>query len=138
RLRRGQEVFGFFACGDWGTIDTTSRHTRIAGGIANIASLALANAKLLEDLARANRIKEDFMGAMSHELRTPLNVIIGYTQLMEEETFGPLSTEQNNILRRISRSTNELLDLISATLDLGRLQNQQRIPLHIQAIEGAA
>ena len=137
RLRRGQEFIGFLACGYREAKDTSSRHTRIASGIANIASLALANAKLLEELDRANRIKEDFMGAMSHELRTPLNVIIGYTQLMEEETFGPLSIEQNNILRRISRSTNELLDLISATLDLGRLQNQQRVPLHIQAIEGA-
>lgn len=138
RLRRGQELIGFLACGYQEAKEPSSRHTRIASGIANIASLALANAKLLEELDRANRIKEDFMGAMSHELRTPLNVIIGYTQLMEEETFGPLSTEQNNILRRISRSTNKLLDLVSATLDLGRLQNQQRIPLHIQAIEGAA
>jgi signal transduction histidine kinase len=138
RLRRGQELIGFLACGYREPKNTTSRHTRIAGGIANIASLALANAKLLEDLDRANRIKEDFMGAMSHELRTPLNVIIGYTQLMEEETFGPLSTEQSNILRRIGRNTNELLDLISATLDLGRLQNQQRAPLHIQTIEGAS
>jgi PAS domain S-box-containing protein len=136
RLRRGQEVVGFQACGYQNIQEFTSRHRRIASGIAQLASLALANAKLLEELDRANRIKEDFVGTMSHELRTPLNVIIGYAQLMAEETFGPLTEEQHDILQRIGKNTRELLDLINATLDLSRLQNQQRLSLTIQEIHG--
>jgi PAS domain S-box-containing protein len=136
RLRRGQEVIGFQVCGYRDRQEFTIRHRRIASGIAQIASLALANAKLLEELDRANRIKEDFVGTMSHELRTPLNVIIGYTQLMEEETFGPLTGEQVDILERIGKNTKELLDLINATLDLSRLQNQQRLSLSIQEVTG--
>jgi PAS domain S-box-containing protein len=138
RLRRGQEVIGFQICGYRNVQEFTLRHRRVASGIAQIASLALANAKLLEELDRANRIKEDFVGAMSHELRTPLNVIIGYAQLMAEETFGPLTKEQNDILERIGKNTRELLDLINATLDLSRLQNQQRLSLTIQEVKGTA
>lgn len=138
RLRRGQEVIGFQACGYRNVQEFTSRHRRIASGIAQVASLALANAKLLEELERANRIKEDFVGTMSHELRTPLNVIIGYAQLMAEETFGPLTEEQSDILQRIGKNTRELLDLINATLDLSRLQNQQRLSLTIQEVRGSA
>lgn len=138
RLRRGQEVIGFQACGYQNAREFTALHRRIASGIAQIASLALANAKLLEELDRANRIKEDFVGTMSHELRTPLNVIIGYAQLMAEETFGPLNEEQSDILHRIGKNTRELLDLINATLDLSRLQNQQRLSLTIQEVQGAA
>lgn len=134
RLRRGQEVIGFQACGYRNVQEFTSRHRRIASGVAQIVSLALANAKLLEELDRANRIKEDFVGAISHELRTPLNVIIGYAQLMAEETFGPLTEEQYDILQRIGKNARELLDLINATLDLSRLQNQQRISLTVQEI----
>ncbi|HXG20362.1 MAG TPA: ATP-binding protein [Methylomirabilota bacterium] len=137
RLRRGQELIGFQLCGYRQTKHVTDRHERIARGIAHIASLALTNARLLEELDRANRIKEDFMGAMSHELRTPLNVIVGYTQLMQEETFGPLTPEQVNILQRVNKNTRELLDLINATLDLSKLQNQQRISLLLQEVKGA-
>jgi PAS domain S-box-containing protein len=136
RLRRGQELMGFQACGYRVAREFALQRQRIASGIAQIASLALANARLLEELAQANRIKEDFLGTMSHELRTPLNVIIGYAQLMAEETFGPLTTEQADILGRIGRSTRELLDLINATLDLSRLQNQQRLSLAIHEVKG--
>ena len=64
-----------------------------------------AQAQQLADLAEryheqkaqaemANRAKAEFLANMSHELRTPLNAIIGFSQLMEGETFGPLGSEK--------------------------------------------
>jgi signal transduction histidine kinase len=109
---------------------------RIARGIAQIASLALANARLLEELERANRLKQDFVGTMSHELRTPLNVILGYNELMREGAFGKLSSEQIDILERMNRSTTQLLDLINSTLDLSRMQSQN-VPLSLTRVSVA-
>ena len=137
RLQRGEEVCGFQACGYTNETVFSVRHFRLARGIAQLASLALANAQLMEELTRANRIKEDFVGLMSHELRTPLNIIMGYTQILQEETCGRFSPEQTEILDRITRNSRELLDLVTATLDLSRLQNQQRLSLDLQEVETA-
>jgi signal transduction histidine kinase len=135
RFRREEEVCGFYACGYTKDLSVSARHLRLARGIAQLASLALANAQLVEELTQANRIKEDFLGLMSHELRTPINIIVGYTQLLMEETFGPLCPEQVDILGRIMHNSRELLDLITATLDLSRLQNQERLSLTLQEVE---
>jgi PAS domain S-box-containing protein len=123
-LRHGKELIGFHAIGyrRWQRLEPGKR--RIAYGIAQIASVALANARLLEELERANRLKQDFVGTMSHELRTPLNVILGYNELLREGAFGALSAEQCDILERMNRSATQLLDLINATLDLSRMQSQ--------------
>ncbi len=42
----------------------------------------------------ANRAKAEFLANMSHELRTPLNAIIGFSQMMEAQTFGPMGSEK--------------------------------------------
>lgn len=135
-LRQGQRFIGFQSWSTRRPQRFTLRHHRIARGISQVASLALANATLFNELQQANRIKDDFVGTMSHELRTPLNIIIGYGGLLLEETFGPLAPSQVDILRRMDKAARELLDLISATLDLSRLQSQ-RVPLVRSAVDVA-
>jgi len=70
----------------------------------------------------ANRAKNEFLATMSHELRTPLAIILGYTELLLEDTFGRLGDAQAEPLRRIDRSAQELHDLITVVLDLSRLE----------------
>jgi signal transduction histidine kinase len=130
-LRHGSDVFGILtACSESEGDRFSGTHVRILRGIARMASLALENARLADELARANRLKSEFVATMSHELRTPLNVIIGFTDLLLEGEFGRLSEEQIDVLRRVDRSAHELLDLINATLDLSRLEAGQ-LPLDV-------
>src|SRR5439155_9851672 len=108
----------------------TATQLRIARGIGQLASLALANARVMEEVDRASRLKSDFLATMSHELRTPLNAIIGYSDLLLDGAYGPLAPAQAESAGKVSRSARELLELINATLDLSRLE-AGRLPVDV-------
>src|SRR5262245_64079046 len=74
---------------------------------------------------------------MSHELRTPLGIILGYTEILLDESYRQVGERQTDYLRRIERSARELLDLITAVLDLSRLEAGW-LPLVTQETEVAA
>lgn len=125
-LRHGKEIIGIQVVGRRGSgASFAPLQHRIARGIAQLASMALHNARLVEELDRANRMKSDFVSMMSHELRTPLHIMMGYTNLLLDKHFGPLAGGQQDALRRIDKSAQDLLALINATLDLGRLETGQ-------------
>jgi len=134
-LRRGDSLIGVQTAVYRGRLEAfDAGQVRIAHGIAHLASLALATARLFEELDSANRLKSEFVATMSHELRSPLNIIIGYHELLMDGAFGPLNDLQRDPLRRADRSARELLDLISATLDLSRLE-AKRIALDLSQVD---
>ncbi len=136
-LRRGDEIIGAHSPGYRGRTEPFGvAEQRIAKGMAQLLSLALVNTRLVEELEQANRVRSDFVAAMSHELRTPLNVLIGYGALLLEGAFGALTAEQADTLGRMQRHAEELLELISATLDLGRLE-AGRVTLQPELIDAA-
>jgi PAS domain S-box-containing protein len=121
-VRRGSAMVGVHVAAFRDEGAFSPQQQRIARGIAQLASLALENGRLVGQLEQANRLKSDFLATMSHELRTPLNVILGYNELLLDEVFGALTPEQAASLDRVGTSARELLELINATLDISRLE----------------
>lgn len=72
---------------------------------------------------RASSHKTDFLARVSHEIRTPLNAIIGFSELMLDEKFGPISNDRyRDYLRDINRSGNHVLDLVNDLLDISKIE----------------
>ncbi len=92
---------------------------------------------------RANEAKTDFLANMSHELRTPLNAIIGFSELMENQTFGELgSPRYGEYTSFIRQSGQSLLAIISDVLDMsildsGKAHLNRRVIGVSQSIESA-
>lgn len=121
-LRQGDEIIGIHCAGYHGREEPfTPVQERIAAGSAQLASMALQTVQLVEELETANRLKSDFVATMSHELRTPLNIILGYSDLLLGGEFGVVPPSQADVLQRVETTARELLVLITATLDLSRL-----------------
>lgn len=74
-----------------------------------------------EALEAADRIKIDFVHHVSYELRSPLTNIIGFANLLGDDSFGPLTDKQREYLGYITTSTNALLAIINNILDLATI-----------------
>ncbi len=82
--------------------------------------IELQQAKLTAE--KANRAKSEFLANMSHELRTPLNHIIGFTEIVLDQHFGPLNEKQTEHLQDVTGSSQHLLSLINDILDLSKVE----------------
>ncbi|HBA88570.1 MAG TPA: hypothetical protein DCZ75_11500 [Geobacter sp.] len=69
------------------------------------------------------RTKSDFLANMSHELRTPLNSVIGFSELLQDELYGPMNEKQQEYVNSIHASGRHLLSLINDILDLSKVES---------------
>ncbi len=78
--------------------------------------------ELAVELKRTARVKSEFLANMSHELRTPLNSINGFSEVLYDETFGPLNEKQKKYVQNVSTSGKHLLQLINQILDMAKVE----------------
>ncbi len=98
--------------------------------------------KTEEELVKARRAaeaaseqKSEFLARVSHEIRTPLNAIIGFSDVMIEERFGPVGNDRyREYLRDIHRSGVHVLDLINDLLDISKIE-AGKLDLHYEAVD---
>jgi PAS domain S-box-containing protein len=85
--------------------------------------------KVEADLTDAKRAAEDssahktdFLARISHEIRTPLNAIIGFSQVMMSESFGPLGNDRyKQYVKDINASGEHVVSLVNDLLDLSKV-----------------
>ncbi|MBW2544705.1 MAG: response regulator [Deltaproteobacteria bacterium] len=73
-------------------------------------------------IQEATKAKSQFLANMSHELRTPLNAIIGFSEILEDQTFGELNVKQTKYINNVLVSGRHLLQLINDILDLSKVE----------------
>ncbi len=88
---------------------------------------------LTNELKRAAQAKSDFLANMSHELRTPLNSVNGFSEVLYDETFGPLNQKQKKYVSNILTSGKHLLLLINQILDMAKVESG-RMTLSLSSI----
>jgi PAS domain S-box-containing protein len=81
----------------------------------------LINAK--RNAEKASSAKSEFLAKISHEIRTPLNAIIGFSEVMMGERFGPIANERyREYLKDIHASGGHLVSLLNDLLDLSKIE----------------
>ena len=82
----------------------------------------------------ASAAKTEFLTIMSHELRTPLTAIIGFSELLYDQSFGKLNDKQSAYAREIFEAGHLLLQLINDILDLAKVESG-KMDLQISSVD---
>lgn len=132
-LNDGREVIGREASG--GFLPLFMTIGRLTGSNGYCAVLRdITNWKRTEEELRnakraaetANSHKSDFLARVSHEIRTPLNAIIGFSEMMVEERFGPIGSPRYlEYAHDIGNSGKHVLDIVNDLLDISKIEAGQ-------------
>ncbi|MEW5736485.1 MAG: GAF domain-containing sensor histidine kinase [Thermodesulfobacteriota bacterium] len=122
-------------------LDNALRFKALSDWNEDLKAELVEKEKAIEDLTVAHNhakgAKTDFLISMNHELRTPLNPIIGFSQVLLGEYFGPLNKKQKEHVQDILESGKRLLDLIDEILDLARVEvGQEELQLSSVSVCG--
>jgi PAS domain S-box-containing protein len=99
---------------------------RVCAVFRDISAQKKAESELIaarNEAESASAAKSDFLAKVSHEIRTPLNSILGFSEVMLEERFGPIGNERyRDYLKDIRTSGDHLVSLLNDLLDLSKIE----------------
>ncbi len=100
---------------------------------AELSSLNAVLSRRTAEMERAIAARSRFYASMSHELRTPINAVLGYSTLLLDNIYGPLTPQQREGLERTHRAAKHLLELVNDVLDLSKIE-AGKIELAVQSV----
>lgn len=102
--------------------EVSPEEVRLFTTLSTLISEAIIRTSLYEEAQRANEVKSVFLASVSHELRTPLTSILGFTEMIELDVFGPVPERMREPIEHIHNSGQILYRLINDLLDFSRLE----------------
>ncbi|MBK8160171.1 MAG: hypothetical protein IPK59_15850 [Rhodospirillaceae bacterium] len=119
-----------------------AREVQLAQATEQLRTQAAATAQLNRELKSqrqvaitASRAKSDFLARMSHELRSPLNAILGFSEVIADQVFGPQGVDRyEDYAKNIHEAGTHLLALINDILDLSKVEAGE-LQLTLEPIE---
>jgi len=132
-LNDGREVLGQVANSGLvplfmtiGRIEGEGPDRKLCAVLRDITQWKTAEEELTEakhQAENASSQKSDFLAKISHEIRTPLNAIIGFSEVMMDERFGPINNDRyKEYLKDIRTSGAHIMSLINDLLDLSKIE----------------
>ncbi|MEM1378426.1 MAG: ATP-binding protein [Pseudomonadota bacterium] len=130
-LNEGREVTGREAQGGelklFMTLGRLAASRGLCAVLRDITSWKRSEQQLEEarvEAESASEMKSAFLAKVSHEIRTPLNAIIGFSEIMSEERFGPIGNEKyRDYLDDIKKSGRYVVDLVNDLLDISKIES---------------
>jgi PAS domain S-box-containing protein len=127
RVRQGGRITLFMTMGQITQAASASDSgRRFCAVLRDITAWKKTELELVEARKQAERAsaqKSDVLAKISHEIRTPLNAIIGFSEVMAEERFGPIGNERyKEYLRDIHESGGYVISLVNDLLDLAKIE----------------
>jgi signal transduction histidine kinase len=105
-------------------LDDRIKLERWLATVVKRAEASREEALLAKEVAeRASTAKSTFLANMSHELRTPLNAVLGFSEMIRGEFFGPVGdTRYREYAGMIHGAGSHLLELITDVLDMSKIE----------------
>lgn len=143
-LHEEGKVIGAFVLQNYSDVNAyTAKDVELLEFISYQISISIQRKKALQDLVKAlakaeesDLLKTAFLSNMSHEIRTPMNGILGFSELLDDDTLS--YEERRTFLDIINSNGQHLLSIINDILDIAKIDSNQlvinKIPLNINQL----
>jgi signal transduction histidine kinase len=121
-IKREQRVIGAIAVETANSVGFEREHVALIERLADHAAIAIDNARLFEQVQKANAAKTEFISFVSHELKQPMTSIKGYSDLLIKGVGGPLNEQQAQFVNVIRRNTGRMDRIVQDLLDVSRIE----------------